>query len=78
MELIARRIIAEIEGEESRSSEALSEYSNPDTERYEAMLKGICSKMGFTSLQYNRLDDMLDSAGIDKCKMCTYCWDGRE
>ena len=38
----------------------------------------ICKELKFTSLRFNRLDDMLDSCGIDKCKLCTYCWDGKE
>ena len=46
--------------------------------RYKNMVKGICRQMNFTSLNYNRLDDMLDAVGIDRDKLCTYCWDGRE
>ena len=42
------------------------------------MLEGIREQMGFTSLRYNRLDDMLDAVGLDHCKLCTYCWNGRE
>ena len=42
------------------------------------MVDRICKQLNFTSLRYNRLDDMIDSVGIDRCKLCTYCWDGKE
>ncbi len=77
MELIARRVAAGLEGREP-SPEALAEYADPESDRYQAMLEGIRAQMGFTSLKYNRLDDMLDAVGIDRRKMCTYCWNGRE
>ena len=77
MELIARRIVSKLEGHEP-SPEVLAEYANPESDRYLAMLEGIRAQMGFTSLRYNRLDDMLDAVGLDHCKMCTYCWNGRE
>ncbi len=77
MELIARRVISREEGGEVDHT-ILEDYANPDSDRYARMLEGICKEMGFTSLRYNRLDDMLNSVGIDKSKLCTYCWDGRE
>ena len=77
MELIARRIISREEGEDV-SREIIDEYTNPDSDRYKNMVEGICRQMNFTSLNYNRLDDMLDAVGIDKDKLCTYCWNGKE
>ncbi len=77
MELIARRIIAREEGEEVERS-VLTDYANPDSDRYRVMLDGICKEMGFTSLRFNRLDDMLEAVGIDREKLCTYCWNGEE
>ena len=77
MELITRRIINKEEGQEI-TRDILDEYVNPDSERYQRMLDGICKEMKFTSLRYNRLDDMIDAVGIDREKLCTYCWDGRE
>ena len=77
MELIARRVIAKEEGEEV-SRDILEDYCNPDSDRYHKMLDKIREQMGFTSLAYNRLDDMMEAVGIDKDKLCTYCWDGRE
>ncbi len=76
MELIARRVIQEIEGENKYPN--LSVYANPDSTEYRDMLEKIREKLNFTSLRYHRLDDMTASVGIDKCKLCTYCWDGRE
>ena len=75
MELIARRVIAREEGEEV-ARDILTDYANPDSDRYHKMLEEINKEMGFTSLRYNRLDDMLESVGIDKECLCTYCWDG--
>ncbi len=77
MELICRQVIREEEGEEV-SREILDDYVNPDSDRYHRMLDRICQRMGFTSLRYNRLDDMLEAVGIDKDRLCTYCWDGRD
>ena len=77
MELISRRVIEELEGTEV-TPELLKEYSDPDSEKYQAMVDGICKKLKFTSLRYHRLDDMLASVGIDPDKLCTYCWNGEE
>lgn len=78
MELIARRCIVELEGTDEVSEERLKVYADPDTEEYARMEKLIGEKLNFTSLRYNRLDDMLQSVGIDPCKLCTYCWNGEE
>ena len=77
MELIARRIINKEEGE-TVERDILTDYVNPDSDRYKNMLEGIRKQLGFTSLSYNRLDDMLEAVGIPKENLCTYCWDGRE
>ena len=77
-ELIARRVINELEGEENVTKELLQEYADPDSEKYQKMIDKICEKLNFTSLRYHRLDDMLDSVGMEHCKMCTYCWNGKE
>ncbi len=78
MELITRKTICELEGTDSVSNEILSEYADPDSTRYQKMVDEIGKKLHFTSLRYNRLDDMLDAVGIDKTKLCTYCWNGKE
>ncbi|MCR4908024.1 MAG: amidophosphoribosyltransferase [Lachnospiraceae bacterium] len=77
MELIARRIIHREEGEDVERG-ILEDYANPDSDRYRKMLEEICDQLKFTSLKYNRLDDMIDAVGIGRDKLCTYCWDGRE
>lgn len=76
MELIARRTIQEIEGENKYPN--LTAYADPDSAEYRTMLEKIREKLNFTSLRYHRLDDMIESVGIDRCKLCTYCWDGCE
>ena len=77
MELIARVVIAELEGG-NVTKEMLQEYADPDSEKYEIMVEGIRQKLNFTSLRYHRLDDMLESVGIDPERLCTYCWNGKE
>jgi amidophosphoribosyltransferase len=77
MELITRRVITELEGE-NPSEEVIKEYTNPDSEKYQKMVDIICEKLHFTSLRYHRLDDMIESVGIYENKLCTYCWNGKE
>lgn len=77
MELITRRTIKEVEGEQV-SRELLYDYANPDSERYHHILELLCRQLGFTSLRYNRLDDMLAAVGLPTDQLCTYCWSGRE
>ena len=76
MELITRRCIAELEGTEDVPEEILQEYADPDSERYAKMTDRICEKLKFSSLRFHRLDDMLESIGIDPECLCTYCWNG--
>ena len=77
MDLISRRMIERLEGG-NVTPEILDEYANPESEKYEQMVEEIRKELNFTSLRYNRLDDMLEATGIDKCKLCTYCWTGKE
>lgn len=76
MDLITRRVIRDMEGEGRHVD--LDAYADPESERYQTMVEKIGKQLNFTSLRYNRLDDMIDSVGIDRCKLCTYCWDGKE
>ena len=77
MELIGRRVIRDAEGE-NVTREVLEEYADPDSARYRNMLDAICAQLGFTSLNYNRLDDLVKAIGLRKDQVCTYCWDGKE
>lgn len=76
MELITRRTIEAMEGNAANVN--LSAYSNPDSPEYQEMVKRIGVQLNFTSLRFHRLDDMIESVGIDRCRLCTYCWDGKE
>lgn len=76
MELITRRIIKEMEGDSAKVD--LSTYVDPDSDNYKEMLERIRQKLNFTSLAFNRLDDMIEAVGLPKEKLCTYCWDGQE
>ena len=76
MELLARRIIQELEGDEGQQH--LEEYADANTQRGQCMLKAICEKFGFSSLGYQSLDGLLEAIGLDRDKVCTYCWNGRE
>ncbi|MBQ8730619.1 MAG: amidophosphoribosyltransferase [Lachnospiraceae bacterium] len=76
MDLITRRIIAEREGE--NAANMVADYANPDSTNYKEMVDCIGKQLNFTSLKFHRLDDMMDSIGISPCKLCTYCWNGKE
>ena len=76
LDLITRRIIREWEGDNDIN--VLSEYADPNSERYAAMLEEIRKRQNFTSLRYHRLDDLIKSIGIDACQVCTYCFNGVE
>ncbi len=76
MELIARRVIMELEGEEGFRH--IEEYSDANTERGKNLRRTICEKMHFASLEFQSLEGIIEAIGIDECKLCTYCWSGKE
>lgn len=76
MDLITRRVIKDMEGTEEPKN--IEKYADPESTEYQSMVGAICKQQNFTSLRYHRLDDLIKSVGIDKCKLCTYCWDGKE
>ena len=76
LELIARRVIQEREGKVDYDQ--LRRYADPNSGEYREMTNAIGKELKFTSLEYHRLDDMIESVGIDPGKLCTYCWSGRE
>ena len=76
MDLITRSIIVELEGEEGLKY--IDEYADGSTERGKNLRKAICEKMNFDSLEYQSLDGMIKAIGIEPCKVCTYCWNGKE
>lgn len=75
-DLLARRVIQELEGDEGK--EHLEEYTDSKSKRGKCMIQRICEKLGFDSLGYQSLDGLLESIGIDREKVCTYCWTGKE
>ena len=76
MELITRKMILKLEGD--INDDIISSYINPDGDKYKAMVEEIRKELNFTSLQFNRLDDLKKACEIDEEKLCTYCWDGKE
>ena len=76
MELISRQTIMELEGEEGFKH--LDEYADGDSERGKKMRKIICEKFKFTSLGFQTIDGVVKAIGMDPCKLCTYCWNGKE
>ncbi|MBQ8351357.1 MAG: amidophosphoribosyltransferase [Clostridia bacterium] len=76
MELIARRTIMELEGEEGFNH--IEEYSDGSTERGKNMRRAICEKLHLASLDFQSLEGVIRSIGIEPCKLCTYCWNGKE
>ena len=76
LELLARRVVHAAEGDEG--DRHLDEYADPATGRGQCLLRTICQQMGFDSLGYQSLDGLLEAIGIDRDKICTYCWTGRD
>ena len=76
MELLSRKIIQSLEGDEGQKH--LEEYADASTQRGQCMLKAICEEMGFDSMGYQSLECLLEAIGIDREKICTYCWTGKE
>ena len=76
MDLISRRVILELEGEEGFKH--LDEYSDGSTERGKAMRRAICEKLHFDSLEFQSIEGVTEAIGLDQCEICTYCWNGKE
>ncbi len=76
MDLITRRTMAELEGD--KAVEHMAEYSDANTERGKAMRKAICDKFHFESLEFQSIEGLIRAIGIEPCKLCTYCWTGKE
>jgi amidophosphoribosyltransferase len=68
--------VSELEGAEGQKH--LDEYADAGTERGRCLVKTICEKFGFDSLEYQSLDGLLEAIGLDREKVCTYCWTGKE
>jgi len=75
-DLIARRTIRELEGDAGEAH--LAEYADGTSERGQAMVDAICQKLNISSFDYQTLDGLTQSIGIDPCKICTYCWTGKD
>lgn len=76
MDLITRRVIENLEG--SADDEIVKQYVDPDGEKHAQMVEEIRKELKFTTLGFIRLDDLKKACEIDECKLCTYCWDGKE
>ena len=76
MELLTRATIVELEGE--AGLQYIEEYSDFSTERGKALRKAICDKMHFASLEFQSLEGIIKAIGLEPCKLCTYCWSGKE
>ena len=76
MELIARQIVMELEGEEGFNH--LEEYSDGNTERGKKLRDAISQKFGFETLDFQSLEGVIKAIDLEPCKLCTYCWSGKE
>jgi len=74
-DLFARRIIRDIEGVENMTDENLKPYSDPDSDKYKLMVKKMKENLQLDSLQFQRLDDLIEAIGLPKEDLCTHCWD---
>ena len=76
MDLIARRVIYDLEGEDGINH--IEEYSDGKTERGKTLRNEICKRFKFASLDFQSIEGIVEAIGLDRCKLCTYCWDGKE
>ena len=76
MDLISRRVILELEGEEG--FKYIEEYADGNSERGRRMRHAICEKFRFASLGFQTIEGVVNSIGLEPCKLCTYCWNGKE
>ena len=77
-EYIARQTISSLEDANKSEESYIEDYTDCNSKRYKKMVDSICKKFNFTTLKYHSLDGLTDSIGIDKCKLCTYCWNGKK
>jgi amidophosphoribosyltransferase len=73
LELITRRVIKDLEGDENAH---LEEYADPKSQKYQVMVERIRELLGLDSLKFNTLDTLIEAIGLPKCKVCTHCFDG--
>ena len=76
MELIARKIIDELEGEEGVKH--IHEYSDFNTERGKRLRDKLCEKLHLKTIEFQTLEGIIEAIGLEPCKLCTYCWTGKE
>ena len=76
MELLARRVIFALEGDEG--FQHIDEYADAKTERGKRLRQTICDDLHFTSLEFQSLEGLVEAIGLPECKLCTYCWNGKE
>ncbi len=76
MDLIARRVILELEGE--AGFEHIDEYADGTTERGKNLRNALCKRFNFASLEFQSLENIIKAIGLDECELCTYCWNGKE
>ena len=73
MELITRQVIKDLEGDENAK---LDKYAETDSPEYKRMVEEIARRLGLTSLKFNKIEMMIKSIGLPKCRVCTHCFDG--
>ena len=76
MELIARKMIAELEGDEG--AKHIEEYSDFRTERGKNLRNKLCEELHLKSIEFQSLEGIIEAIGLEPCKLCTYCWNGKE
>ena len=76
MDLIARKIIAELEGDEG--AKHIDEYSDFRTERGQKLREELCKRLHLASIEFQSLEGIIEAIGLEPCKLCTYCWNGKE
>ena len=76
LDLAGRRAITELEGVEEPASDIMAEYAIAGTERNKAMVEQIRKRLHLTTLNYQKMANLVTAIGLPKEKLCTHCWDG--
>ena len=76
MDLIARKVIYDLEGEEGEKY--INEYSDSNTERGKKLREIICEQLGLASLEFQSLEGLIQAIGLPEDCLCTYCWSGKD
>jgi amidophosphoribosyltransferase len=73
LDLATYKAVEQLEG---HTNTDMTEYSDSNNPKYQAMVEQIRQNLDLTTLKFQKLDDLVEAIGLPKEKLCTHCWDG--